>query len=214
MNPEVKAEIMIYNWLRPKVKNIYFNRKNILSAPVFNVKGGKKPDLIIEDKFGFFTAVEVKPTLKTNEILSGGKQLFYNYYLPYEKNETKYYIDKTEIIISNFVFCTENCIKGHIYQKNLGYIDNTISPRKKFVIDNKMIPEIEEIRTKDFSRELFSIFKHHRKENKEEDYLENLYLAGLGILILDIKKNQPCYFIMRKFSNLRNKRYSHILRYL
>lgn len=211
VNPEEKAEIIIYNWLRPKVKNIYFNRKNILSAPTFNVKGGKKPDLIIQDRFGFFTAVEVKPKLKTNAILSGGKQLFYNYYLPYEKNETKYYIDKTQIMISNFVFCSENCIKGYIFEKSLGFIKNKEDPKKKFVVDNNMIPSIEEYRTKDFTRELFSIFKQYRKENNSENFLDNLYLSNLGVLILDIEQNKPCYFVVGKGYNAR---YSQKLRYL
>lgn len=195
MKPEEIAEIKIYNWIRPYVKEVYFNRKNIIFAPTFRIEGKYKPDLLIEDKFGVFHAIEVKPQLKTNQLLQGANQLFSKYFLEYENNNCKYFIDDKQIHISYFLFCTENCIDGHIFLKKSIIIDNRLDISKKYAVDNRLIPYLEEQRSKDFTRTLISIFLEHRKKNKEQ-----IFNCGIGILIKDLDSNKAMAFFVKKRS--------------
>ena len=94
MNAEAKAEIIIYSWLRSKVKEIYFNRKNKINAPVFQIVGnGSKtltPDLIIHTKDNKYLVIEVKPANKSVKLSQGKNQLLERYWIPYAKGEVEF----------------------------------------------------------------------------------------------------------------------------
>ena len=118
MKPEKKTEIILFNWLRPYVSEIYFNSKNILNAPVFKVKSEntrKIPDLIIKSKYGKYIAVEVKPTESGRHIKTGSKQLIERYWIPYAIGKVQYMIEGSVIEIDKFIIAT-NLHLPHLYQ--------------------------------------------------------------------------------------------------
>jgi hypothetical protein len=104
---EKEVEIILWDWLRTKginIKQIYFNRKNILNSPIFNTSGiNEKPDFIISFDRGFgieYIGIEIKCCDKSKNVHDSGKILLY--YENYFSQKTKYFIEGKEIKIKHF----------------------------------------------------------------------------------------------------------------
>ena len=202
MKPEEKAEIMLWDWLRPKkdnnVEEIYFNRKNKTHSPIFHTKGlKKKPDFVIKFNKGFgseYIALEIKPMKISKNIYDAGKILMY--YENYIKKKTKYFIDKKEISIKHFAIATENSILGHLFDKDDDIIKNynnqTDSWRKTNAKLN-LIPHFEYVRTSQFQRSLWSTWR----DLKKRCAWERISLPSIGIIISNPTKDKlPYLFTM------------------
>lgn len=195
MKPEVKAEIILYDWLITKSLNIikvYFNRKNELDAPKFRVEGEIKriPDFIISIntiKGIEYIAIEIKDATKSKNVQDSQKIL--DYYKNYYLKKTKYFIENTEIKINLFCVATNYSPKGYLFKEEF----------KEFLEDNKIdhehllkynkFPRYEYRRTHDFTRGIISRFKDLRKELKIK-----YNSPGMGILISNTKINPFVYY--------------------
>jgi hypothetical protein len=122
MKPEEQTEILLYGWLRSKVKEIYFNKKNIISAPTFQVKGlnfRRIPDLIILTNSGNYISVEIKPTSKDNsKVQEGQSQLFEDQYLNYIESKIQILINNKIIKIDSFILATDDSLNSSIFKLN------------------------------------------------------------------------------------------------
>lgn len=215
MKKEEKAEIIIYSWLRTRVKEIYFNRKNKINAPVFKIVGKDKrartPDLIIKTFKNKYYVIEVKPSNNTKDITQGKNQLLERYWIPYSIGVVEYLIDTKRIKIEGFLFATDMSIFGQLYSKDEFLLDNLedANEHKINVVSKfKIIPRYEYSRTKDFNRSLFSQLKEFRF--KKPELIQRT--AALGILINHIPEpknliSKPYIFIVKKIKNRWGQHY-------
>jgi hypothetical protein len=202
MKPEERAEIILWEWLRNKSK-IYFNRKNLLSAPVFTTKGvNKKPDLILEINRGYgkeYCAVEVKSSEQSKNIHDARKIM--DYYKRYISKKTTFFIDGKEIPISHFLVATENSPKGFLFQDETQILSNETADDnwRKTNAKYKLEPIKEYSLTSMWVRRLWADFRYFRKETKNTDNL-----PSLGILMSNFAEYdfEPYLFIMNYNSHL------------
>ncbi len=208
MKPEEKTEIILWDWLKTKSKNvkeIYFNRTNLLNAPIFKVIGDqKKPDLIIkiDDGWGIkYYAIEVKPSEKSKDILRAYKILdtyFHNYIL----KKTTYLIDEKEINLNGFLIATDKSPLGYLFKQET-FIDNTIKEdgesKYNAAVKYKIIPKKEGNRTFEFVRFLWEIYSKSRN-----DYEEKL---DIGILIGNFEDKFNPYIMITNYYK-KNKRWT------
>lgn len=208
MKPEEKVEIILFNWLRPFVDEIYFNRKNFISAPIFKTKGNNRqiPDLIIKTKQGFYLAVEVKPYRPSKLVKQGHTQLLERYWKDYCLNKTDYYIDDKIIYIDKFLLATDNSLQGYLFNKEtiIDNIENCNEHIKMCIEKYKIIPRYEGNRTKDSVRIMWDSLREYRKSN------ELLRLAGLGIIINDYENQIPYLFVVSKSKSRWGQHYWRI----
>jgi len=186
MRPEEKAEIILFDWLKTKSKNvkeIYFNRVNKLNAPTFKVIGNqKKPDFIVLINRGYgneYIAIEIKYTSSSRNIHESGKILMY--YENYISGQTKYIIDGVEIKIDHFAVATEKSIEGYLFP-----IDNEVISNEKSSDDWRntnsklnLMPKFEHQRTSDYLRRLWSEWRLLKKRIDKE----KMKLPSIGIII-------------------------------
>jgi len=165
MKPEEQAEIKIWDWLNKrsdKIKEIYFNRKNKINAPIFQTKGNnKKPDFILlidNGCNGEYAAVEVKPIGRSRTIYDAGKII--DYYKNYINGKTKYYINKKEIKINHFAIATDNSEEGFLFKKQY---EDKVKENKGYLVRLGLLPKYEHIGTMRFLRKLWSDFDRERK---------------------------------------------------
>ncbi len=190
MNPEREVEIKLWNWLKTKsnsVKEVFFNSKNEVSAPIFSVKGNKKiPDLLIlflnpYTKRNEYMAVEVKDASNSINTRNGSK-IYEKYLKNYIEGKTKYFINDKEINISHFSLATQFSEEGHI-KKNEKLEFNENVRGKSF--GNRNVPYFEFISTKEIYRGMLVSYSEYRKSKK----LISIPLPSLGILISDVLIN-------------------------
>lgn len=206
--PEEQVEIILWDWLKTKgsfVKEIYFNRKNKINAPIFNTKGEKseKPDLLINIDRGYgseFIAVEVKDNSKRKDILDAHKIM--RYHSNYRLGFTKYFVNDIEIKISYFLIATINSLKGHLFNlDDEGKMINNLLESgndqwKKTLAKYGQEPKFEYAGTAQNQRTLFSMFREERKK------FDNEKAPAIGILISEIINDKgevnelPFMFIM------------------
>ncbi len=220
IKPEEEVELKLWDWLKTKskyVKDVYFNRKNILNSPVFTTTGvNKKPDFVIKINRGFkeeYIAVEIKDNKKSKQVYDAGK-ILHTYYNNYIKGLTKYFINNKEIKINHFTIATQDSINGHIFKKEqeikiIDNLKNTDNDQwRKTLALYKLEPRFEYHYTSGFVRNLFNQFKDFRKEN-------NLKESGgpsIGILMSDINGEgiiitDPHLFIMNYNSHLKKPKW-------
>lgn len=196
MNPERKVEILLYNWLKNKgdnIKEVYFNSKNEINAPVFKVSGDQsKPDFIIKININSndeYCVVEIKDNSKSRNVKDSDKIL--NLYMKkYLEKYTSYVINEKQIKIKYFLVATQDSLNGKLYNKRDSLIDNYLDSKKKYLSETlKLIPRYEGQRTYDFVRQLFRCHCDIRKNYEEK--------CPVGILIADVNNNSvPAMFIV------------------
>lgn len=211
MKPEARVEIILWDWFKTKGQDIievYFNRKNLVDAPVFNTKGiNKKPDMIIKFSRGYgdeYLAVEVKPSTKSKDVHDSGKIL--SYYENYITKKTIYFIDDKEIEIKHFAVATENSVKGHLFQQEYGVISNETQTDDEWRKANSkydLIPKFEGLRSSDYQRRLWSEWRSLKKR-----LAINKYLPSIGIIISNIEEGEDKepYFFTMVFIDWLNKK--------
>jgi len=211
LKPEEKAEIILYNWLRPKVKEIYFNRKNIINAPTFKTKSETReiPDLIIATKEGQYIVVEVKPSKDTYKVTEGKYQLIDQYFKPYLENKLKFYIEDKEIDISSFVLATDLASQGRLCRPStkevlLDNIEDELERNKiACVLDYKTMPRYEYKCDHDLVRDMFKNTNQYLKKNKGNV----VNFTGIGVLYADYKTKVPMIYVKKKINNRWGQHY-------
>lgn len=206
---EKDSEIIIFNWLKfksSKIKEIYFNRKNILNHKTFSISGEiiQKPDMIIKYDLGYgikYTAVEIKTAKDSKNIYDSNKVI--RYHRNYVNGKTKYLIDNNEIKIESFLIATENSKFGYLFDKEKEglIIDNIKTSKNKkwneWQLKMSFEPLFEYSKTSSFFRQILSQFR------EEDCRKKRINAPGIGILmseILNIKgftNNIPYIFIMK-----------------
>lgn len=203
MKPEEKAEIILYNWLRPQVEEIYINRKNkYLYAPIFKVKSkkdSKTPDLIIKTLKGHFIVVEIKPSYKFDIVSGGAEQLYNRYFKPYCEKEKEFIINGKIIKIHSFVLATNLSPESKLASDRELLRDGLKEgkPNEVWAIKNKINPRYEFTRTHDLVRGMW-------RQLREELLGKEINLkrfSGLGILISDYENKIPYIFVKYKTKN-------------
>jgi len=206
MKPEEKAEIILWDWLKTKSKNIekiYFNRINKLNSPVFTTKGvHKKPDLIIKLNDGYKTkyyAIEVKSSENSKNILQASKILD-KYLTNYLKHKTAYFINGGEIQLDGFLIASEKSLKGHLFKKE-SWIDNTSKEggESKYNVATKynIIPKKEGSRTFEFIRFLWENYSKFRNT-----FINKL---DVGIVIGNFEDNFSPHIFITNFNHKKNR---------
>jgi hypothetical protein len=210
MNPEEKAEIIIWDWLKTKSKfvlEVYFNRKNLINAPVFTTQGiNKKPDFIIEIDRGYgieYIIVEIKSSNESKNVHDARKIM--DYYERYVKGKTKYFINEKEIKINHFLVATENSVKGYLFMNEIEIIENSKSDDNWRATNSKykLEPKKEYLLTSMWVRRLWADFRYFRLTN---DYPEK---PSLGILMCEFseEKFNPSMMIMNYNNHIRNMKW-------
>lgn len=212
LKPEERAEVIVYDWLKQgtTIINIYFNRKNILNAPVFNIKGEcrEKPDFVIAFNRGFgveYMAVEIKAFTCSKNMHDSGKILLY--YENYITGKTKYFINEEEIMIKHFSVANNLSPKGYLFPDGEVMCLNSSSSDKwrSMNAEYGYIPEYEYERTSDFIRgRLWSGWRDTKKRLKVKESL-----PSIGILISNPTKDTlPYFFTMIYVDWINNKKSS------
>jgi hypothetical protein len=196
MKPEEKAEVIIWQALRPFVKEIYFNRKNKIHAPVFYCTGYKTPDILLKTNNNKFIVMEVKPANKDAKVQSGKNQLLERYYFPFMVGAVEYFIEGKQISPDHFILMTEMMVlKGYLFENREDLIDNLEdSDRHKEICIKKykIMPRFEYSRTYDLTRSLFSQLKEFRDQNPKLIVKR----PGLGIIMKDYETKEYMLFSM------------------
>lgn len=213
MKPEQQTEILLYGWLKPKVKEIYFNQKNLLDAPVFKVKGlnyRRVPDFIVHTNQNKFIAIEIKPTSKDNSKVNEGQmQLFDDQYVNYIKGELQFFINGEEIEINTFLLATDHSKDSSLFNLKDGHdnlrdnLKDADQHRAACILKYKTMPRFEYVRTHDLVRNLFKTHKQFLKRNIELVKKE----AGLGILMADYETKEPFIYIKQKYNDRWGQHY-------
>jgi hypothetical protein len=204
MKPEEKAEIILWKWLIKSkyIKEVYFNRKNLVNAPTFSVKGNvRKPDFLMRINRGFgdeYVAIEIKSSNKSSNIHDAGKII--DYYLNFYNEKTRYYIDNQEVKINHFVIASENSPKGHLFSNEKEIVSNLDSDDhwRKTNVKYGLEPKKEYSLTNLSVRRLWADFRRIRKEY-------NIKIgASIGILMANFCENDfsPYLMIMNYNSHL------------
>lgn len=162
----------------------------------FQTKGNnKKPDLIIYSKeLETYIAIEVKPGKKSQNILSSSKII--EYQKNYINKETKYYINDKKIDIEFFCVATLYSMFGCIFNE----LESTEIHKatNQYLLQSKVVPSFEFIRTKDFVRNLWVEWKKTRTENEK----------GIGVILTDTLFNEETVGFIGKpllFAQQRNE---------
>lgn len=216
MKPEEEVEIILWDWLKTKtisMKEIYFNRKNVLDIPIFYVKGiQEKPDLLfgIVGYYGDieYSLIEVKDSSKSLNVLNGSK-IIDIYFKNYIEGKTKYFVGDKEIKISNFLIATQSSLKGHLFKDEelINNLDDKENKSKYIVATKyKIIPMIEGNRTFEFVRTLWNQYSRIRKDYEGND-------IGIGIIIGDIANKRNPSMMITTF-NKKKKRWGQAFRRL
>jgi len=206
IKPEEATELILWDWLKTKssyVKEVYFNRQNLLNAPIFTTKGiNKKPDFIIKIDRGYgveYAVVEIKNAAKARNIHDAGKII--EYYKRYIFEKTKYSIDGTPIQIKYFLVATENSVNGYLFKNEKEVIDNLElnDEWRKANQFYELEPSKEYSLTSLWVRRLWADFRYIRKEIPEE-----LEKPSVGILMCEFSKEDfsPRIMIMNYNSHL------------
>ncbi len=195
IKPETKVEIILWDWFKAthgqNVKEVYFNKKNLINNKIFKVKGiQEKPDMIISFR-GYFNklnylAIEIKDAIKDRNVFDSGK-IFGKYYLNYVDRKTKYFIEDKEIKIDHFAVATQFSKYGRLFLEDNNVVDNFIRPKndvaKKMFFKSLTLPRCEYRRTRDELRQMWSRFKEYRTK------IELKIKPSLGIIESDILMN-------------------------
>ena len=210
MKPEEKAEIILWDWLKPtkenNVKTIYFNRKNEINAPVFTTSGvNKKPDFLILINRGYGNEIigtEIKDSSSAKNIHDSGKILMY--YENYISGKTKYFIDGQEIKINHFAVMSNESPKGKLFLDDNELITNEKSSDGWRATNSKLnlMPKQEYQRTSDFLRGLWSKWRTTKKELQ----LEKTKLPSIGIIISNPNQDNSPYFFCQTYVDYSNKK--------
>lgn len=204
MKPEEQTEIILWDWFKTKgkyIKEVYFNRKNLLEWKVFTTSGiNKKLDFILEIDKGYgieYCGIEIKNANSSKDVLDGHKII--DYWERYVRKETKYFIDNKEIKIKYFVIATNNSPKGYLFD-NETLTDNladTESKSKYYVTSIGLIPRFEGSRTFEFVRFLWNIYGKKRNIYEEK--------CGLGILIADVTQEFNPKIMITTYYDLKKR---------
>lgn len=174
--PEKIIELKLWDWLKTKgnfVKEVYFNNsKNALDWKYFSVNGDQhKPDFIVKIDRGFgieYIAIEIKDNSKNSQVYDATKILNL-YYKKYLNKETIYLIENKEININYFLIATQGSPEGKLLNSDnkieSNIFDVNISHRANLVNFGHE-PEYEWNVTSQFTRQLFSLFRQFRLEEK------------------------------------------------
>jgi len=214
LKPEEQAEIILFKWLKKGefIKEIYFNRKNKINAPLFTTCGvNQKPDLLIKFNLGYvdeYIAVEVKSIKKSRDIYDANKILVY--YENFFNGSTKYYVDSKEIKINHFAIATDNSIKGHLFHEKIEkvIIDNfeeSADEWRKINSKLKLIPRFEFQDTYRFIRSLWANWRLLRKKLK---LIPGIKAPSIGILISEPKGIQNPHLFTMIYVDWLNKKHS------
>lgn len=181
---EAQAEIVLWDWLR-NYGEVYFNRKNALNWQTFRTEGETKeiPDLLfITTLFGKeeAIAIEVKDGDESSSVRQGNK-IFGKYLLNYISKKTKYFIGDKEIKINRFIMATQYSPQGKLFGRGDEIISN--SKEGKHEWQNRIVPKLEFVRTKEFGRNLLQNYSEYRKINNVKESV------SLGWIISDIVLN-------------------------
>jgi hypothetical protein len=198
---EQEIEFSLNHWIKTQgntVNQIYFNRKNVVDAPIFKIKGDmKKPDLIIERKHKNKTeyiVVEVKDASHDKKIIDSFK-IYTSYYKNYVEGKTKYFINDIEIKIDHFVIASQNSVMGYLFNYEC-YFSNLDEPKKRdIVLKYKQLPPYEGNKTKLFVRTLWSVLRVKKYNLK----------PSLGVLMAKKGTDKPYLFVMRYKKYLTKK---------
>lgn len=209
MNPEKEVEIKLWDWLKTKstfIKEIYFNSKNEINAPIFKTeKSQKKPDFIVKINRGYgieFIAIEIKNASSSRSVLDAGKIL--DYYEDYFLGKIEYFINDKKININHFIVATQNSINGYLFNSEKNVIENIGSNDKWRDINAKygLEPKFEYSETSRFQRHLWNNFNRLRKKLNIKNG------ASIGILQSDFYLEKvPYIFIMNYNSNLKKAKW-------
>ncbi|MFA6836962.1 MAG: hypothetical protein WCR04_11245 [Fibrobacteraceae bacterium] len=181
LKPEEKAEIILYGWLSNYGK-VYFNRKNYLNVETFRVEGKSTeiPDLLlITELFGKeeVIAIEVKDGDAGNNIRQADK-IFKKYLLNYYEKKTRYFINDKELKIDRFLVATQYSPTGHLFGYGDSIQTNGCAIRNDW--QNKTVPKLEFVRTKDFGRTII----HNYSDWRSKDKIKNS--PAIGWIISDV----------------------------
>jgi len=188
MNPEREVEIKLWDWLMNRsvnVKNVFFNSKNEVMAPVFNViVCQEKPDLLVlffntYSRHYEYMAIEVKDASSSKNVRDAANQIRDIYLKNYIENKTKYFIGGNEIKIDHFCIATQFSEFGHLKKKEFIETNEKVSGK---YFGNKIVPHFEFSSTKEIYRNMLPGYSKYRKKNK----LIGINLPSLGILISDV----------------------------
>jgi hypothetical protein len=190
---ESDVEIMLCKWLKEKgtyIEQIYFNRKNTFTAFIFTTTGlNRKPDFIIKINRGYgdeYIAVEIKDNTKSSQVYDSNKIL--EYYENYRTGKTIYYIDNQSIQIKYFVVATQGSPESKLLNDSMEreIINNLfdLGGHRKGMVNFGNEPEFEWNATSQFLRNLFALFRKHRKDND----LKDTGGSAIGILTSEIKE--------------------------
>ncbi len=206
MKPERKVEIQLWDWLKTQsnnIKEVYFNSKNEVNAPIFKVNGiQEKPDLIVELKGNEkkFYAIEVKDNSKSRNVIQAFK-IIEKYYKKYINKKTKYYIKKREIKITGFLIATQGSLDGFLFHEE-DYKDNWHGgvERSKYQVSKiyKIIPRMEGRDTFRYVRILWNNYGEIRDKFDEK--------PAMGILIGNTEDELRPYIQITNY-NLIKKRW-------
>ena len=190
---EAQSEIIIWDWLKNSsfkgkdIEQIYFQQKNLVSAPTFQVKGsnGEKPDMVLKINDGYYikyAAVEVKHAKNKRNVINAQKILS-KYYDGYIKDKSKYFINNKEIKIDYFLVATEFSKKGRLFEKEK--IESNSKGREGDGWTNIIVPRLEYNNSKYFTRQIFSTADDYRKKTG----LDKKGGPGIGVLYSDVLLN-------------------------
>lgn len=203
LKPEEKAEILLYKWLKNNgtfIKEIYFNRKNTITANVFTTTGiNRKPDFVIKINRGYgdeYIAVEIKDNSKSSQVYDSNKIL--EYYENYRTGKTIYYVDNQSIQIRYFLVATQGSPDAKLLNDSIEIEVKSnifdIGGHRKNMVNFGNEPEWEWNGSSQFLRNLFALFRKHRKDNN----LKDVGGSAIGILtsqlIIEQKKDESVIF--------------------
>lgn len=208
MKPEVKTEIVLWNWLKTEsefTKEIYFNRKNIISAPIFKIIGVmEKPDFILKIDNGYgikYAVLEIKDSSSSLNVLKGSKVID-KYFKNYIEKKTEYLIDNKKININYFLIATQSSVKGHLFKKEkiISNLEDKESESKYAAASKyKIIPINEGHRTFEYVRILWDTYGKIRNNYEEK--------CGLGILMGNSEDNFTPWIMITDYYE-KKKRWS------
>lgn len=184
IKPEAQAEIILWDWLR-NYGEVYFNRQNKLNWQTFRVEGESTeiPDMVLVTRlFGKeeVIAIEIKDGDRGANVRDSDK-IFKKYLLNYFYGKTKYFIGNREIKVDRFLVATQYSPMGHLFGNGDSIQTNECAVKNNW--QERVVPKLEFLRTKDFSRHIIHNYSDWRKENK----IKQCY--GLGWIISDVVFN-------------------------
>ena len=164
---EYFVELILSKWFEKNNIPYWFNREIYPNAPKFTTKGTqKKIDLIIYSQKIGYIAIEIKDATSKKNVQSAQK--IKEYMKEYIEKKTIYIINNEEIKIKSFAIATQFSLDGKLFNEQ--EIDIAT---KKYLVEWKIIPPKEYIKTKDFLR---TIWQSWARTRTKQD-------IGLGIIL-------------------------------